>query len=94
MWYLINFSILSQSVPIFHVSLSSFIYYFCHITFYLCGSFSIFVRDFLFSSFPLTFLMWTCLFIPSEMLTFLVTFISSNITVLQCLSKVREMSVA
>ena len=31
------------------------IYYFCHITFYTCGSFSIFVRDFPFSSFPLIF---------------------------------------
>ena len=34
---------------IYHVS-----YYFCHITFYTRGSFSIFVRDLLFSSFPLT----------------------------------------
>ena len=35
----------------------------------------------------------TCLFIPSETLTFLVTFTSSDVSVLQRLSKVRVMSV-
>ena len=34
---------------------SSFINYFCHITFYTHISFSIFVKDFCFSSFPLIF---------------------------------------
>ena len=61
LWYenaysiLINFSISWRPVPIFHVSYLSFIYYFCHITFYTCSSFSIFTRDFPFSSFHLIF---------------------------------------
>ena len=48
---LINFSILSQSVPIFYVYLS-LIYYFHHFTFHTCSSF---LRGFPFSSFPLIF---------------------------------------
>ena len=39
------------------------------------------------------FILWTCLFVPSEMLTFLMAFTSSDVTVLQRLSKVGVMLV-
>ena len=37
-------------------------------------------------------MLWTCLFISSKMLTFLVAFTSSDVTVLQRLSNIRVMS--